>query len=165
VKEKFNDAEWAGVVQAPMLAGFAVTAADPGGLISAVQESAAVAGSLKDALSESEARGLASEIVEALKTSEGRDMARDGVGDLVKGRKPAEASEAAVTRLGEIMRSVESKAPAAADGFRTFLMETATRTAEASTEGGFLGFGGETVSDAERKTLDQLRAALAARTG
>lgn len=161
MKEKFSEEEWAGVMQAPMLAGFAVTAADPSGLIGAFQESMAMAGPLKAAMSDPIiGGGLASEIIETLKTADGRSTARDGIKSIITGRKPAEACEAAVARLDEIMRSVESKAPEAADSFRAFLMETATKTAEASTEGGFLGFGGEKISKAEHKTLNELRAAL-----
>jgi len=162
LKERFSTEEWAGVLQAPMLAGFAVTAADPSGLIGAVQESVAVAGSLKQAAASGGDGSLAAEIMDAFKTSEGRGTAVDGIRALAKGRKPAEASEAAVARLGEIMRTVERAVPDQAPGFRDFLMATATKTAEASTEGGFLGFGGEKVSEAEKKSLEDLSAALGA---
>ena len=47
LKEVFAPEEWARIVGAPMLAGIAVTAADPGGLWGAVKESAAVAGALR----------------------------------------------------------------------------------------------------------------------
>ncbi|AWI84976.1 hypothetical protein CEW88_14465 [Alloyangia pacifica] len=155
-KEKFTETDWAMVLEAPMLAGLAITAADPGGLIGAVQESAAMAGSLKDA----SAGSLAAEVAEAYKTSEGRSAAMDGVKALVKGKKPPEITEAAITRLSEILGTVKTTAPEEAGAFSEFLIDTATRTAEAAKEGGFLGFGGEAVSDAEKKTLTDLRAAL-----
>ncbi len=161
-RDKFSESEWAGVLQGPMLAGFAVTAADPGGLIGAVKESFAMAGSMRSAMADPEKSGLAGEIVAAYQASEGREVARDGLKSLVKGKKPAEACEEAVARLGEVMRTVEANAPEAADGFRTFLIETSEKTAEASSEGGFLGFGGEKVSDAERKTLGDIRTVLGA---
>jgi len=143
-----------------MLAGFAITAADPGGLISAVQESAAMAGSLRSAATEGGGGSLAHAVAEAYKTSEGRSAATDGLKSLVKGKRPAEASDAAVSRLGEIMDLVERTVPDHAAGFREFLIDTATQTAEASTEGGFLGFGGERISETEHKTLAQLRTAI-----
>lgn len=34
-KQRFVDGEWNAIVEAPMLAGFAVTVADPGGLVGA----------------------------------------------------------------------------------------------------------------------------------
>ena len=44
VRDAFAPEDWARVVGAPMLAGIAVTAAEPGGLWGAVKESAAAAG-------------------------------------------------------------------------------------------------------------------------
>jgi hypothetical protein len=160
LKDRFTEDDWSRVLEAPMLAGFAVTAADPGGLISAVQESVAMASALKSAASEGGEGSLPHAVAEDFKTSEGRSAAIGGVKALVKGKRPAEASEAAVQRLGETAAIVERTVPNEAPAFRAFLVETATRTAEAGTEGGFLGFGGEKVSDAERKTLSDLRTAL-----
>ena len=48
-REAFAPEEWARIVGAPMLAGIAVTAADPGGVWGAVKESMAVAGALQRA--------------------------------------------------------------------------------------------------------------------
>jgi hypothetical protein len=163
-KDRLASEDWNRILEAPMLASFAITAADPGGLISAVQESAALAGALTAAATDGGEGSLAHAVAEAYKTSEGRKAATGGVRSLVRGKRPAEASEAAVSRLSEVMASVERAMPDEAATFRSFLMETATRTAEASTEGGFLGFGGEKVSEAEHKTLADLKAALDART-
>jgi hypothetical protein len=79
---------------------------------------------------------------------------------MAKGQPPEALVTAAVGRLGAIMRTVESAAPDQAGPFRTFLLDVAQKTAEASREGGFLGFGGEKVSEAERRTLDRIAAAL-----
>ena len=49
ISEDFTPEEWARVVAAPMVAGIAVTAADPGGLWGALKESASVAGALRAA--------------------------------------------------------------------------------------------------------------------
>ncbi len=132
VKDDFPGDAWSRVLEAPMLAGFAITAADPGGLIGAVQESAAVAGSLKTAAAEGGEGSLAHAVAEAYKTPEGRKTAMDAVKSLVKGKKPTEASEAAVARLGETFSIVEQTAPQHAPGFRDFLIETAVKTAEAA---------------------------------
>jgi hypothetical protein len=43
---------------------------------------------------------------------------------------------------------------------RTWLASISRGVAEASKEGGFLGFGGVQVSDAEKATLDQVATAL-----
>jgi len=59
--------------------------------------------------------------------------------------------------LGRVAALVDQRAPAEAAGFKTWLLHIAEQAAEASTEGGFLGFGGIRVSDAEKATLDDLR--------
>jgi hypothetical protein len=161
VKEAFAAEDWARVVGAPMLAGIAVTAAEPGGLWGAVKESAAAAGALREAKGAGGDNPLIAEIVAAYETSEGRDMARGVLKTEVRGRKPAEVVDAAVGELGAVAALVASKAPEAAPGFKAWLNAIAAKVAEAGTEGGFLGFGGEKVSAAEKATLDRLAAALA----
>lgn len=157
----FTDEEWAAVLGAPMMAGFAVTAADPGGLVGVFQESAALARSMADAKAGAAEGSLTAEIVAAYQTSEGRGAARDAVRGLTRGKKPAEATEAAVAELGRVAALVRAKAPGDAAAFTGWLRDTAQKVAEAGTEGGFLGFGGEKVSDAERRTLADIDAALA----
>ena len=146
-KDTFGS-DWERVVGAPMLAGIAVTAAEPGGLFGAIKESFAVAGAMRDA--KGEGGSLAAEVAAADETSEGRDMAR-----------AAEIVDAAVTELAQVSRIVAEKAPESAVAFRAWLNAIAARVAEAGTEGGFLGFGGEKVSAAEKATLDRLATALA----
>ncbi len=158
-KDAFTPEEWAQVVGAPMLAGIAVTAAEPGGLWSAVKESAASARGLLAGRSSDNA--LIAAVVAAFETSEGRDMARGALKAQAAGRKPAEITEAAVAELGAVAALVEAKAPGDAAGYKLWLGEIAKAVAEAGTEGGFLGFGGEKVSAAEKVMLDRLAATLA----
>ena len=159
LKDAFAPADWARVVGAPMLAGIAVTAADPGGLWGAVKESTAVAGALR-AAKEPGGNPLIAEIVAAYETAEGRDLARGVLKAEARGKAPAAVVEAAVAELGAVAALVAAKAPEAAPGFRDWLKAIAAKVAEAGTEGGFLGFGGEKVSAAEKATLERIAAAL-----
>jgi hypothetical protein len=68
--------------------------------------------------------------------------------------------DAAVTELGAVAALVAAKAPQAAPGFRDWLKAVAAKVADAGSEGGFLGFGGEKVSAAEKATLERIAAAL-----
>ncbi len=158
LKEKFTSEEWARVVGAPMLAGIAVTAADPGGLWGALKESTAVASSVARS---DVTDGLVAEVTEAYKTSEGRDMARAALKGDLKGKKPSEIVEVALAELSSIRSMVASKDAAAGAAYGAWLLEVARKVAEAGTEGGFMGFGGVQVSDAEKATLDRLATALA----
>lgn len=160
-RERFSEADWAGVIAAPMVASFAVTAGDPGGLVGAVQEAAATARALGQARREAAEGSLVAEVIAAWGDADSRTRLREGIRELARGRTPAEATAAAVARLGEIARSVEAAAPDEAPAFKAWLRDIAQKVAEAGTEGGFLGFGGEKVSEAERRTLAEIDGALA----
>lgn len=161
VKDKFTEKEWEDVVQSPMLAGLAVTAADPGGLWSTIKESSAVARSMLEAKSTLDEDSLPVIISASFEDSDGRRVTQEHIKALFKGKKPAEMTDIAVTRLREISALVESKAPGEAGAYREFVRATAQKVAETGKEGGFMGFGGEKVSDAERKTLADIDKALA----
>lgn len=152
-------ADWARVVGAPMLAGMAVTAADPGGLWGAVKESVGTASALRSGKTGD--GGLIDQIVAAYETAEGRDLARGVLKEHLKGKQPSEMVDAALAELKAVADLVAGSAPEAAEPFRRWLLDIAQKVAEAGTEGGFLGFGGVKVSEAEKATLARLGEALA----
>lgn len=158
IKDSFSADEWSKVVQAPMLASMAVTAADPSGLIGAVQEAAATSKSMLDARGQEGT--LAKEVVTAFEDADTRTAIRQQVVSAARGKKPAEITEAAISELASVAGLVRSKAPDQAGAFIDWLRDTASRVAEAASEGGFMGFGGEKVSEAEKKTLADIDAAL-----
>ena len=55
---------------------------------------------------------------------------------------------------------VDRKAPQDAPAFKAWLEQIGREAAEASKEGGFLGFGGVAVRDTEKATLAEISAAL-----
>jgi hypothetical protein len=156
----FTDEEWAEVMAAPMIVGMAVTLSDPSGLWGIMKESIASGQALVQARADAAGSALAKAITDDLETSEGRTAARAKVKASVSGTTPAEMKAAALAALASAARIVGSRAPDEAPAFRAFLNGVAMKVAEASKEGGFLGFGGVAVSDAEKATLDEVRAAL-----
>jgi hypothetical protein len=158
VRDAFTAEEWARVVAAPMLAGIAVTAAEPGGIWGAVKESVAVAAAVREG--KAGADPLVSAVAAAYETAEGREAARGALKAQAGGKAPAAVVEAAVAELAAVASLVAAKAPEAAPGFRDWLKAIAARVAEAGSEGGFLGFGGEKVSAAETATLERIATAL-----
>ena len=56
--------------------------------------------------------------------------------------------------------SLDRKAPGNAQGFKRWLLATARHAAEAAKEGGVLGIGGVSVSDAEQAALAEVAGAL-----
>lgn len=158
-EEVFTSDDWARLVAAPMVAAMAVTAADPGGLWGTLKESAASAKGVLAARGSDNA--LIASVVSAYETSDGRGIAQEALRAQVRGRKPSEMVEAAVAELGAVASLVAEKAPDEAPAFKAWLREIAEKVAEAGTEGGFLGFGGEKVSVAEKATLARIDATLA----
>ena len=64
-------------------------------------------------------------------------------------------------RIKEAEALVAAKATAEeAQAYRQMLMAVASRTAEASKEGGFFGFGGVQVSSAEQSFLNEVQQVL-----
>ena len=157
-REKFSQADWDRIVAAPMLAGIAMTAAEPGGLWGAVRESTAAAGGIRLARDGS---GLTAEIAAAYENKDDRTTARDLLMGEVKGKTPAEIVEVALAELGAVKALVAAQTPDEAAGFASWISDIATRVAEAGTEGGFMGFGGQKVSETEKATLHRLSTALA----
>ena len=93
--------------------------------------------------------------------SEGRTLAHDGFKAAIAGAsKPADLVAKAVDSLKAVAAVLDAKGGADAVPFKTWLAGVAKVVAEAAPEGGFLGFGGTQVSDAEKATLAEVAAAL-----
>jgi hypothetical protein len=155
-KSDFTEDEWTALTRAPMVAGMAITLADPGGPIEVVKETTAV---LKFATSTaSEQRDdLVGEIAREIRTLV--EQRKNPAADF----KPrgAMAGKEILDELSRANEIVSAKAtPEEADAFREWIMECAQRAAEAAKEGGFMGFRAELVSQGEKDMLAQVRAAL-----
>jgi hypothetical protein len=159
-KSAFTAEEWRLILASPILAGMAVTLADPSGIFGTLKEGFAGANALLTAKKDAGANAIAKAIAADFETPEGRALARDGMKADLKGKSPAEMKAQALDGLRQVNAILAAKAPDAAPGFRTWLKDIAANAAEASSEGGFLGFGGVKVSDAEKATLAELDSAL-----
>jgi hypothetical protein len=155
-KSDFTEDEWTTLVRSPMVAGMAITLADPGGPIEVMKETSAV---LKFAIgSFSEQRDdLVGEV--ARETRALVEQRKNPVGDF----KPrgAMAGKEIVDEISRANEIVNAKAtPEEAEAFRAWIMECAQRAADAAKEGGFMGFRAERVSQGEKDMLAQLGSAL-----
>jgi len=159
-KASFGADEWRQIVQSPMLAGVAISAAEPSGLFGTLKESMASARALLEAKSDPSADELIKAVVADFETSEGRTLARDGLKASLSGSRPAEIKTKAIEALRQVAMLLDSKAPADAAAFKAWLRHIAQTVAEAASEGGFLGFGGVAVSEAEKATLTEVSSAL-----
>ena len=159
-KTSFSAEEWQQLLASPMMAAMAVTAADPSGLLGLVKESVAASGALASAKADAAANPLIKAVVAELETSEGRTAARDLLKTQFAGSEAASIKPNAIEALRKVSALLDAKAPEDAAAFKAWLRATAQRVAEAAKEGGFLGFGGVQVSEAEKATLTEISAAL-----
>ena len=159
-KTDFTPDEWKSLLQSPLITGIAVSAADPGGIFGMLEESMASARALLQAKADPSADALVKAVAADYETSEGRTLAQDGLKAALIGSKPADIVAKALEGLRGVSALLDRKAPADSLAFKTWLAGVAKAVAEAASEGGFLGFGGVQVSDAEKATLAQIAMAL-----
>ena len=147
-KADYTAEEWQTIVKAAPMAGLAVTLASPNGPFGVMKEMFAVGMAIADTLQKGSSNELVSSLIDDLKargTKPEQPQAMDS---------PDKARATCMQALADVDTLLARKStPDEAKGFKEWLHGIATRVAEASNEGGFLGFGGEKVSDAERAAL------------
>ena len=156
-KADFTEEEWQRIGRAPIVAGMAISLADPGGPIEAFKETHASLRAVLDAAEGGEQGPFVQEIAKDVATAV---RARQNP---LAGFKPrgALAGQEILDELRAVNEIVSGKATAEeAEAFRSWLLEAARRTAEAAKEGGFMGFRAELVSEGERQMLDKLAEAV-----
>lgn len=156
-KSDFDTDDWARVVRAPMMAGLAITLADPGGPIEAAKETMATMRSVTNPPSREQ---LLSEV--ALDVQE---MVQHKQNPL-KGFTPTKDQPTGDQVIGELRAVrdlVAAKAtPEESAAFGRWLVAAAQAAADAAKEGGFVGFHAVRVSDREQAMLDRVRETVAA---
>ena len=154
-KADFTDSDWETLRRGPMVAGMAITFADPGGPIEILKETSSV---LRFVTAESAAReDLVGEIARDVRAL--AQQRKNPIGDF----KPR-GSLAGKEILDELSRGAEivteKGTPEEAEAFRAWLVECAKHAAEAAKEGGFMGFNAVLVSEGEERMLAELAKTL-----
>jgi hypothetical protein len=154
-KTDFTEDEWVRVRRAPLVAGLAISLADPGGPIETAKESMAT---LKNATNPPSREQLLSDVALDI-----QEMAQKRENPL-KGFKPTGATpgEGVLDELRGVVAIVGGKAsPEEAAAFGTWLVTAAQAAADAAKDGGFMGFHAQQVSDREQAMIEQVKAAVA----
>lgn len=152
-KADYTDEEWAGLCRAPLVAGFAVSFADPGGPIELTKETMAALRATGAPPGDQEL--LAAVSKDALVRAKQHHVVKEL--DL----KSATARQQIVDELAKTNEILSAKAtPEEAKSFRTWLIQAAQEAANAAKEGGFFGIGATLVSEREEAMLTQLREIL-----
>jgi hypothetical protein len=159
-KQSFKTEEWTKILESVMLAGMAVSAAEPSGLWGTLKESVASGSALAKAKMDAGSNELVKAVIAEIETSEGRSAVQEALRKRFAGAKPADAVQRSLANLREVAAILDAKAPNDAAAFKAWLSGISRQVAEASAEGGFLGMGGVQVSDAEKATLADISKAL-----
>ncbi len=153
VKDSFSPDEWNSVAQAPFFISAAIGMSDPSGPFGMMKEGMALAREVKEAM-DGQHGELAKEVAAEIRGH------RPGRHDLIGDAKTADEAQAhAVAQIAAIAATSE-KAGADSGPFLAWLNSSAQAIAEAGKEGGFLGIGGQAVSDDEQAALGKIRVAL-----
>ena len=150
----YNAQEWKAIVGAPTAAGLYITLADASGLVGITKEAMAVGRAITDSAA-SGAPDIVKSLAESVKAAGGRPE----IPEIPKGDR----GQMKATLIGAIknaVTAVESKSPAEAAAYKSWLVSVASNVAHASKEGGFLGLGGTVVSAEEKEALKNLADAL-----
>ncbi|HET8558955.1 MAG TPA: hypothetical protein VFL69_00400 [Marmoricola sp.] len=155
-KSDFSEEQWARVIRAPLIAGMAITLADPGGPIEAAKESMA---SIRSATNPPSHEQLLTEVALDLQAQVQQHH------NPIKGYRPTgdtPPGEQILQELRDVQTLIKEHAtPEEATAFGTWLVDSAQAAATAAKEGGFMGFHAEQVSDREKAMIARVRDAVA----
>ncbi len=153
-KADYTDEEWAALLRAPIVAGMAISIADPGGPIEVTKELMATLRAVTAPQSQEGLVTAVSREIQALAQER-----KNPAGDFKpSGPTPGDQVIGEIERVHGILAAKAT--PEETKAFGTWLMTVAKQAADAAKEGGFMGFGAEQVSSGEREMLSRLGTAL-----
>jgi hypothetical protein len=150
LRGKFNDADWKKIRLAPVAAAYLVAKASPSKGTGALKEMAAATGAVSETVAKVSPTSLVG-------TAFGGGL-NSSEWDALEANRPSD--EQLLAGLTAAKAAVAAVSASDAAAFGDMITQVATRTAEATKEGGFLGIGGKQVSDAEQAALAGITAAL-----
>jgi hypothetical protein len=156
----FTTEEWSLLRIVPSLVAGGVSAADPSGILGSIKEATAGMRGMLESLQ----KGSKLELLGAIfadKSMPGMPDLKTLVGEGNREQQIANLKSAVLARIKEAANLISRKAtPEEAQAYKQMIMSVAEKTANASKEGGFLGFGGVRVSNAEQSFLNEVKAVL-----
>ena len=153
-KADYTDEEWRVLRRAPLVAGLAISLADPGGPIEVTKETLAALKAARNPPSDDELLvAVSQDLNDQIRTHE------KPMDELeIRGRT---ARKQVVEELSTVNGILAAKAtPEEAASFRLWLVQAAEGTAEAAKEGGVFGIGATQVSKRESAMLEEIRRIL-----
>lgn len=160
-KDSYSSTEWAQISAAPMAAGMYLVLASPG-LTSILSETKAMMEATMKGERPAGAQDLINSIMaDMTERAENREKIEPPSMPEGAEKDPAAAQKALMAQIADASATVAARGSAEeAAGYNQWLYSVAVATAEAAKEGGFMGIGGERVSDKEQAALNQLKTVL-----
>ncbi|HZJ52598.1 MAG TPA: hypothetical protein VFD38_00545 [Myxococcaceae bacterium] len=159
-QEAFTTDEWTLLRLAPAYVASGTSAADPSGLFSSLKESFAGAKGMLEAFRSNSSLELFSALA-ADRSLPGVPDAKTVLGEGPREQQMQNLKTAVLEKAKAAIELVGRKAsPAEADAYRAMMVNVAEKAASASSEGGFLGFGGVRVSDKEKAFITEVKRAI-----
>ena len=156
----FTPEEWTLLRSVPSFAAAGVSAADPSGIFGSIKEATAGMRGMVGLLQQELKGGLLGAMF-ADKSMPGMPDLKTLVGEGNREQQMANLKSAVLGRIREAADLVSRKAtPEEALAYKHVIKSVSEKAANASKEGGFLGFGGVRVSSAEQSFLNEVKAAL-----
>ena len=159
-KTDFTTEEWSVLRTAPALVGGAMMAASPDGFFASIREAFSMGSSSFSTLKAYESDGLLKEIMTDKEKLVDEMKAKLGTGGTPEERRQKLHAEAIAGVKQAMAILVQKGTPENVKAYRGWISAIAEGVANAASSGGFLGFGGEKVSEAEKAFLSEVSAAL-----
>ena len=156
IKENFTPEEWKLLRKAPLVVSYAVMGSAPSNKRDLANEMKAVA----DAIVYTSEKASPDSLISAIANEIRADARDDSVGATETVSAQA-MKERAIQTCQQIAPILQTKTESGeAESYKRWLLVIGQEVAEASKEGGILGFGGTQVSDSEKATLSEVATAL-----
>jgi hypothetical protein len=157
-KGDFTEDEWVRLRRAPLVAGMAISLADPGGPIEMAKETMAT---VRSATNPPSREQLLTEV--ALEIQGMTQQKQNPLSGYQLDKNAGAPGQQVLDELRDVQGIVAAKAtPEESTAFGAWMLATAQAAADAAKEGGFMGFGAQQVSQGEKDMLDQVRSAVGA---
>jgi len=158
VRENFNTQEWTAVRNAPHLVILATAQAGSSGVFGTVGEMMTAGKAVFEATTHE------NELIRLIAASAEVKESQTAIRADIESANPPDVKawihQEALAKVKQSLVILNMRAPEERAAYATWLRSLAQRVAESSKEGGFLGFGGERVSEGERAFLAELDQAL-----
>ena len=159
MQDTFTGEEWTQLRLVPSLVAGGMSAADPSGIFSSLKESIAGAKGVDEAFKTNSGLELFAALA-ADRSIPGLPDPKSLLGEGSREQQMQSLKSAVLERVRSAVALLEGKAtPAETEAYRKLLVNVAEQAANASKEGGFLGFGGVRVSDKEQAFITEVKTA------